>query len=89
MKQVASNILIQLKDKKQFSCEKAWVMLDYNKRGEICIEDLRNGLSEIEINFTKQDLANLFNFIDRDEDGIISFVEFKDYWNQNRNIFEK
>ena len=85
---MASNTLNQLKDKKQYSFEKSWVLLDYSKRDGIYIEDLRNGLSEIGIYLTKQDLSAFFSFIDEDQDGIISFTELKKYWNQNTTIFD-
>lgn len=66
--------------------EKAWVALDISKRGVITPLDLTEAIKALGLYLNKGELGLLFNFIDRDQDGVISFMEFLDFYNINQNV---
>jgi len=66
--------------------DKIWSSFDDRKRGIVDIEDFTHFLQKIKVFFNKGQVGFLFNFIDRDLDGIINFMEFLDFYKLNEKV---
>ena len=66
--------------------EKAWVILDDQKRGWASLDDLTKCLQKLKVFFNRGQVGLVFNFIDKDMDGAINFMEFLDFWKLNEKV---
>ena len=80
---------MKIKEKCDYSFEKAWIMLDNKKIGVFAQEELRDALVKLNILIDKTGLAFVFNFIDTNKDGKVNYFEFMEFWQYNPTLFDQ
>lgn len=58
----------------------AFQIFDKNGNGKISVNEMRNILLKFTNEFTESDVDSLFELIDTDQDGMISYAEFAEIW---------
>ena len=86
------NIKIDLTLKNDFNVEDIFRIFEYNEKGFLDINDLKNGFNLLNVNINDLDIRLLINRFDLNKKGYINFADFFDmivpYETEYRNIVE-
>ena len=75
---------IQQKVKSYHTVEKAFSLLDSNKLSFLTLKNLQQGLpTHFDITLKKNEIVKVFKEIDQDEDAVIKFKEFREFFDKD------
>ena len=77
--------LIAIKIEEKFSTmSKAFLFFDENQDMEITNPEFHHAIDKLRIKFTKADIDLVFNHLDVNKDGVISYKEFCEFTEEKR-----